>query len=720
MTSEIVTLEAETGIRRSQVPSTVLRSFTPKEIAYREGLAVQITSLQAQYKEKLQEIQRNHSLFQASKEYKEVVGLTAHAKSSTTNSEGLSYSTSDWQKITQVRDTVQAHEKLVKGTNTAFDKKIEKIQGTLDHQLEYDERVRYIDYLKDQKELQLEARKQKTIPKFTVGPVPPSTVTLVTTTASIVTPRSHSPSGDNTTTVPSGTAPIPSTGEGLDELVEPPYPNNPHKQLDCMKLLRDVQYQQAILKGLAEEYLSLVVNFTETPNLPLLETVNICFGRYKHQEGIVKDLRHDYRLQYIEEISRLVPPLDYIDQERGLFRYIDLNPPNPPHPDSIHLSDEEEEAEEMTSKFVMKDLPRFCGNKGEDPTDHLRDFYTFISDVYKLQFETENPEHPLSAADWQMIIEKFGQSMKAAGWTWFEFTKFHKIKPDQCTKQMWEELEAEFEKNFNLIGTTRAEQYKALSNIKWIPAKQSLDEFITKFRRLMKTVKYDESAQICLFSLAMPQNMYSMVAAQHSLQKAIEAAKEGLAVFMPVTEYNTVAPDGTTLASPVTPFMPLVDPYRPQYRPTIDVSEMAQAIGEAINTSKFGSNQNQNQSYQGQGYQGQGYRGRGRGRGQDRGRGRGRGRGAPGRDSRFTCDFCGIPGHFLAQCRKLKQMCDNRGIKLTGPQYSSSRGRGRGSNPPPRQGPDQAAAVAEYPYDPEYQDPVRDFSHQNQHQSNQM
>ena len=128
-----------------------------------------------------------HGEFLESKEYKEYQLLTLDAKSHNTDSEGLTYSTSVWQKVTQVRDTLQAHDKLVDHTKATFGKKIINLQGQLEGQIEFDEKIRYIDYLKEQKEKQAADRRKPTQPlqPSCVTPVPPSTVNPYTNYSSI-------------------------------------------------------------------------------------------------------------------------------------------------------------------------------------------------------------------------------------------------------------------------------------------------------------------------------------------------------------------------------------------------------------------------------------------------------------------------------------------------------------------------------------------------------
>ena len=715
MSSEIGWYEAELGIKRSEVPTHLLRDYTEDEVQLIDQLTQTLAQTKQEYDEKLTDNKLKQKDLSTSSEYKEYLQLTTGAKSDKADADGIAYTPHQSELIRNVKTNVIELEEAKKKIVKRYDKLTSSLTKQIQDQKKWNSDIRYLDYLKAEK-----ARREEEIKKQKASQQPKQphlvTTTSVTTVPLYVSTASPSPIPAGTTSGTSGSGsitapttavstPIPSVGppssptSGNPTLIDPLYPDDPDRQVECLKAIREVDWTQAQLGALKDEYEHLVVKYKEDPDLGKFGLINEVWGAYTNQLRRVKELREDYRLHFPDEVRRIPKPLVDLDQDRTLIRLLRLGSPDPIDSDDSsqnnnqipdHTQDPDSDEEDMASRYVMKDLPRFSGDPKEDPEDHTRDFETFMTDVYKVDFRTTDT---LGEQRWDLVFDVFAKSLKAKGWDWFADSPYEKLLQANavCTHEKYKEMVEKFHRDFNLVGTTMVEQQVELQHLKWIPTKLSFDDFIRKFRKLMRLVNYTEKGQVCALALAMPQNLFSMVAASHTLQDAIAAAREGIAVFMSPTQVNVAAPGNGTPA----PFMPMMDPYgQPQQqKPIIDVNELAQAMGDVMGQyqPRFGGN----------------FRGRGGG---FNGRGRGRGRGQPGRGGGnppgrgLLCDFCQKPGHFLAKCNQLKEVCKNRGLMVIRPNRGRGRGRG-GQNPPAR---DQASAATEY------DNPVAEFTNQNQ------
>ena len=235
--------------------------------------------------------------------------------------------------------------------------------------------------------------------------------------------------------------------------------------------------------------------------------------------------------------------------------------------------EEEEEEEEDDSNNNMpnqprwSDLPRFDPKKHQenDPRSHMFDLKSFLKQHgYKIDFKPE--EETAGTENCADIIRLFIASLQGRARDWFEYAFPESEHPSREILKDWLEFTAAFEKNYSLVGSTVVEQQQALRSLKWEPAKQSLDDFITTFIRLMRVMHIDSKTQVGIFSLAMPLAMYPLLAKEETLNGAIEQAKQGVIIGMGVTPMTpiltTPQPAPVEPAKPV-PFMPINDPYIP-------------------------------------------------------------------------------------------------------------------------------------------------------------
>ena len=221
--------------------------------------------------------------------------------------------------------------------------------------------------------------------------------------------------------------------------------------------------------------------------------------------------------------------------------------------------DGEELLEDMTT-IRWADLPRFDPKKHQenDPRSHLFDLRSFM-DQHKMKITFKDDEEQC-----EDIIKLFIASLQGRARDWFEYAFPDSECKDKTSYKAWKNFTSAFEKNYSLVGSTIVEQQQALRSLKWEPAKQSLDDFVTTFIRLMRVMTIDPKTQVGIFSLAMPTTMYPLLAKEQTLNGAIEQAKQGLIIGMGVTPMTpmvtTPQPVQIEPAKPV-PFMPVADPY---------------------------------------------------------------------------------------------------------------------------------------------------------------
>ncbi len=311
------------------------------------------------------------------------------------------------------------------------------------------------------------------------------------------------------------------------------------------RLEKQIQHFQEALIEKGEEYRRVEDIFRfETQNLEGLQQATAVWGQYQQLSEIVDDLREQYQTFYPDKLLPLEVVL--ITRTPDLENCI-LDPkpepvPKPKPKPKIEPSNEGDTNtgnnmtdETYRSAFAMKDLPKFSGEKGNDPQCHLFDFADFMLVICKI--DTDNPSIEQSVD----VINRFAASLKNKARQWFGFT-YDKLTTVEKTPEKWKEIVKAFLLEFSLIGATLEEREAAVRKLKWDPAKQAFDSFLFEFRVLMKAIQCEPSRQLALFVMAMPMSMYSVLNTATEVEQAIQSAKRAIGIGL-------VAPMDTTLLS---------------------------------------------------------------------------------------------------------------------------------------------------------------------------
>ena len=93
-------------------------------------------------------------------------------------------------------------------------------------------------------------------------------------------------------------------------------------------------------------------------------------------------------------------------------------------------------------------------------------------------------------------------------------------------------------------------------NLKWDPAKEKLDDFMYRFRRVAKELGYNADANIEVFRCCVPSHLYLYLKSATSIKEAMENIKRACALGGISVQGATMV---ETQAAPVVPFMHMND-----------------------------------------------------------------------------------------------------------------------------------------------------------------
>ena len=136
-------------------------------------------------------------------------------------------------------------------------------------------------------------------------------------------------------------------------------------------------------------------------------------------------------------------------------------------------------------------LPQFRGKKGEDPNDHcikVEDYFV----IFGIESDDDQKKRFLEtlfekARRWASIID---------------------IDEDTYTKDQKEKsFKWQFLKRFAKEGRTTHAAFEAWRNLKFDPAKDEVEEFMTNVKNLAATLEFNEEAQIMAIKSNMPRDV---------------------------------------------------------------------------------------------------------------------------------------------------------------------------------------------------------------------
>ena len=146
-------------------------------------------------------------------------------------------------------------------------------------------------------------------------------------------------------------------------------------------------------------------------------------------------------------------------------------------------------------------LPQFRGKKGEDPNDHCMKVEDYFA-MFNITSDEDQKRRFL-----ETLFEK------ARRWaSTIEVDKLKSYKYDETETK--EEKEKTFKwlfiKRFAKEGRTTHAAFEAWRNLKFDPAKDDVEEFMTNIKNLASTLAFNEEAQVMAIKSNMPRDVYGL------------------------------------------------------------------------------------------------------------------------------------------------------------------------------------------------------------------
>ena len=146
-------------------------------------------------------------------------------------------------------------------------------------------------------------------------------------------------------------------------------------------------------------------------------------------------------------------------------------------------------------------LPQFRGKKGEDPNDHCMK----VEDYFAMFNINSNEDQK------RRFLETLAE--KARRWaSTIDIDKLKSYRYDE--KEAKEEKEKTFKwlfiKRFAKEGRTTHTAFEAWKNLKFDPAKDDVEEFMTTIKNLASTLAFNEEAQVMAIKSNMPRDIYGL------------------------------------------------------------------------------------------------------------------------------------------------------------------------------------------------------------------
>ena len=146
-------------------------------------------------------------------------------------------------------------------------------------------------------------------------------------------------------------------------------------------------------------------------------------------------------------------------------------------------------------------LPQFRGKKGEDPNDHCMK----VEDYFVMFNITSDEDQK------RRFLETLSE--KARRWaSTIDIDKFKSYRYEE--KETKEEKEKTFKwlfiKRFAKEGRMTHAAFEAWKNLKFDPAKDDVEEFMTTIKNLASTLAFNEEAQVMAIKSNMPRDIYEL------------------------------------------------------------------------------------------------------------------------------------------------------------------------------------------------------------------
>ena len=155
-------------------------------------------------------------------------------------------------------------------------------------------------------------------------------------------------------------------------------------------------------------------------------------------------------------------------------------------------------------------LPQFRGKKGEDPNDHC----TKVEDYFAM-FDIESDEDQKK----RFLETLFEKARQWASTINIDELDGYRYDDKYTKEQKKKSFKWQFLKRFAKEGWTTHAAFEAWRNLKFDPAKDEVEEFMTNVKNLAATLEFNEEAQIMAIKSNMPRDVYGLCMQYNKLDK---------------------------------------------------------------------------------------------------------------------------------------------------------------------------------------------------------
>ena len=155
-------------------------------------------------------------------------------------------------------------------------------------------------------------------------------------------------------------------------------------------------------------------------------------------------------------------------------------------------------------------LPQFKGKKGEDPNDHCMK----VEDYFAMLNITSDEDQKRRFLE--MLAEKARRWASTINLDELKSYRYNEKEPKEEKEKTFKWL---FIKRFAKEGRTTHAAFKAWKNLKFDPAKDDVEEFMTTIKNLASTLAFNEEAQVMAIKSNMPRDIYGLCMQYQKLEE---------------------------------------------------------------------------------------------------------------------------------------------------------------------------------------------------------
>ena len=146
-------------------------------------------------------------------------------------------------------------------------------------------------------------------------------------------------------------------------------------------------------------------------------------------------------------------------------------------------------------------LPQFKGKKGEDPNDHCMKVEDYFA-MFNITSDEDQKRRFL-----ETLAEKARRWASTINLDELKSYRYNKKEPKEEKEKTFKWL---FIKRFAKEGRTTHAAFEAWKNLKFDPAKDDVEEFMTTIKNLTSTLAFNEEAQVMAIKSNMPRDIYGL------------------------------------------------------------------------------------------------------------------------------------------------------------------------------------------------------------------